>query len=158
MSRDELKIEIRAESEINEMIYDLLLLSDESKAAIDKNLDNGELYVAKEGNQVIAAFILKTVQEDALEIRNIAVAEELQGKGIGTLLLRHIIDNAGKRGFKSLWVGTCDQCSLEIKFYEKSGFVVSGVRKNFFLENYDRPIYENGKQIVDMILLKMDVQ
>ncbi|MCX7746207.1 MAG: GNAT family N-acetyltransferase, partial [Clostridia bacterium] len=26
--------------------------------------------------------------------------------------------------------------------------------KNFFIDNYDHPMYENGQQLVDMIYLK----
>ncbi|NLW27017.1 MAG: GNAT family N-acetyltransferase, partial [Hungateiclostridium saccincola] len=38
--------------------------------------------------------------------------------------------------------------------YEKCGFKRSHVVKNFFTDNYDHPIYENRKQLVDMIYLK----
>ena len=154
---DQLNIERIFENGVNEIPYDLLLLSDDSKEAIDKNLHNGELYTCKLDDKVIASFILKIVSEGVLEIKNIAVNENLQGKGIGTVLLNFIKEEAGKRGLRELWVGTCDQCSLEIKFYEKSGFVVSDVRKHFFLDNYDQPIYENGKQIIDMVILKMNL-
>jgi N-acetylglutamate synthase-like GNAT family acetyltransferase len=137
--------------------YDLLLLSDDTKEAIDKNLEKGELYVGKQNDEIVAAFILKIIQFDTIEIKNIAVLENLQGKGYGTYLLSYIIDNTKKRGFKKLIVGTCDLCHKEIEFYKKSHFSVSDIRKNFFVDNYDRPIYENGLQIIDMVLLKRDL-
>ncbi len=49
--------------------------------------------------------------------------------------------------------GTGDS-PLTIPFYEKCGFVKSHAVKNFFLENYDRPIIEGGVRLVDMIYLK----
>lgn len=41
-----------------------------------------------------------------------------------------------------------------LHFYEKCGFEKSHVVKNFFTDNYDPPMYEDGQQLVDMIYLK----
>lgn len=148
---------IRPFSNAEEIPYDLLLLSDDTKEAIDKNLDKGELYLGLQGDKIIAAFILKIIQQDTVEIKNIAVSEDYQGKGIGTKLLDFIKKNVKQRGFHILLVGTCDQCQKEIEFYKKSDFTVIGIHKNFFLDNYKEAIFENGKQIIDMIILKKDL-
>ena len=42
---------------------------------------------------------------------------------------------------------------LNIPFYEHCGFTVSHRIKNFFTDNYDHPMYEDGVQLVDMIYL-----
>ena len=39
-------------------------------------------------------------------------------------------------------------------FYEKCGFIRSYSIKNFFIDNYDHPIYEAGMQLIDMIMLQ----
>lgn len=149
---------IKTINKINQIPYDLLLLSDDTKEAINKNLDNGELFVAEINGKIIAAFILKVIEKEIIEIKNIAVLETMQGKGIGTILLHYIISNSIQRDFKSLIVGTCDLCDKEIEFYKKSGFEITGIRKNFFIDNYQEPIYENGKQIKNMIILSMDLR
>lgn len=154
---DPTKIRISPIKETEEIPYDLLLLSDDTKEAIEKNLDGGELYFGKYKEQIVAAFILKVVQNDTVEIKNIAVVENLQGKGIGTILLNDIKEKVKQREFQKLLVGTCDQCKKEIEFYKKSDFVLTDIRKNFFVENYNEPIYENGKQIIDMVVLKIDL-
>jgi len=138
--------------------YELLLLSDDTTEAIDKNLDGGELFVAKIEGKVEAAFILKLIEPDTIEIKNIAVSESYQGKGIGTLLLEFIISKACDDNLKNLIVGTCDLCLKEIDFYKKSGFKITGVRPNFFIDNYKKPIYENGEQIKDMVMLSIDLK
>ena len=143
--------------ETRQIPYDLLLLSDDTKEAINKNLNGGELYLGKSNEQIVAAFILKVVQNDTIEIKNIAVTKGLQGKGVGTMLLDFIKENVKQRGFQKLLVGTCDQCEKEIKFYKKSDFILTDIRKNFFVENYNKPIYENGKQIIDMVILKINL-
>ena len=52
-----------------------------------------------------------------------------------------------------LKVGTGDS-PLTVPFYEACGFVKSYVVPGFFTEHYDHPIYEGGKQLVDMIYLQ----
>jgi len=42
--------------------------------------------------------------------------------------------------------------------YKKEGFEVFGVRKNYFVDNYPEPIYENGTQLKDMIMLKKELK
>lgn len=51
-------------------------------------------------------------------------------------------------------VGTGDSPAT-ISFYTNCGFVYSHRIPNFFTDNYDRPIFEEGKQLKDMIYLKM---
>ena len=45
-----------------------------------------------------------------------------------------------------------------IPFYEKCGFEKSHIIKNFFIKNYDKPIIENGVQLVDMVYLKKNIK
>ena len=54
-----------------------------------------------------------------------------------------------------MYVGTGDS-PLTLPFYEKCGFKVSYRVKEFFIENYDNPIYECEKQLTDMVYLKKD--
>ena len=49
-------------------------------------------------------------------------------------------------------VGTGDSI-LTIPFYEKCGFQEFKRVKNFFTDHYDHPIFEGGKQLVDMVYL-----
>lgn len=60
-----------------------------------------------------------------------------------------------KDSYDVLQVGTGDS-PLTIPFYEKCGFQKFRVVENFFVENYDHPIYEEGVQLVDMIYLRIN--
>lgn len=137
--------------------YDLLLLSDDTIEAIDKNLNNGEVFTAKINKEIVGAFILKTIEEGTIEIKNIAISENKQGMGIGTILLNFIISLSHQRKLNNLIVGTCDLCTKEIEFYKKSGFKIFAIKENFFITNYEKPIYEKGQQIRDMIMLSIDL-
>ena len=61
---------------------------------------------------------------------------------------------AGK--YDTLFVGT-GESPLTVPFYEQNGFRYSHRIKNFFTDNYDHPIYEDGKQLVDMVYLRKEL-
>ena len=84
-----------------------------------------------------------------LEIKNLAVHPDHQRKGYGKAMLEHI-SGAYRGQYATLQLGTGDS-PLTVPFYEACGFVRSHVLPNFFLENYDHPIFEEGVQLVDMV-------
>ncbi|CDI94197.1 IAA acetyltransferase [Pseudomonas aeruginosa PA38182] len=43
----------------------------------------------------------------------------------------------------------------QLAFYQRVGFRVDKVVKNYFLDNYDQPIYEMGIQHKDMLRLSL---
>ena len=87
-----------------------------------------------------------------LEIKNIATVPEYQGEGYAKALIDFIIKKYREQ-YIVLQVGTGDS-PLTIPFYEKCGFVRSHIIPNFFTDNYDHPIYEGGRQLVDMVYLQ----
>lgn len=106
---------------------------------LDDKGNKCECVVTNEGNGV-------------LEIKNIATVPEFHGKGYAKAMIDFII--AKYRGdYSTLQVGTGDSLSI-IPFYEKCGFVHSYTVSNFFTENYNHPIYEDGIQLVVMLYLK----
>ncbi|MEG2022292.1 MAG: GNAT family N-acetyltransferase, partial [Oscillospiraceae bacterium] len=47
--------------------------------------------------------------------------------------------------------------ALTVPFYQSCGFVPSYRIENFFTDHYDHPVFEGGKQLVDMIYLSKDL-
>jgi N-acetylglutamate synthase-like GNAT family acetyltransferase len=138
--------------------FDLLLLADETIDAIEKYIYHSDVYTAiSEKFQPIAVFALFKINEKQLEIKNIAVSEKLQGKGIGTYLINHIKIIAKNEGYRSLIVGTPDCALRQIKFYEQNGFIKYDVKKDFYLKNYSNPIFENAIMLRDMLMLKTEL-
>lgn len=137
--------------------YDLLLLADETVEAINKYIFDCEIYVLEQDSKIIAEYALSALNKEEVEIKNIAVAADFQGQGIGKMLLRDAATRAKARGFKTIIVGTGDTSTKLLHFYHKEGFEVFGVRKGFFVDNYPKPIYDNGKQLKDMVLLKKEL-
>lgn len=53
-------------------------------------------------------------------------------------------------------VGTGETPSI-LTFYESCEFEKSHSIKNFFTDNYDHPIFEEGIQLIDMVYLKKEL-
>ncbi len=75
-----------------------------------------------------------------------------QRQGYGKRLIEFLFEYYQGKCSEML-VGTGDVPSSR-SFYEHCGFVISHRIKNFFTDNYDHSMYEDGVQLVDMIYLK----
>ena len=134
--------------------YDLLLLADETLEAIDRYTFGSDIYVLEQENKIIATYVLQSINKNEIEIKNIAVVTDCQGQGIGKLLLRDAACRAKRKGFKTIIVGTGDAAFKQLYLYQREGFEVFDIKKNFFIDNYPEPIFENGIQLKNMIMLK----
>jgi amino-acid N-acetyltransferase len=76
-----------------------------------------EFTVAVEGDQVVGCGALHVLWEDLAEVRTVAVAEELRGKGVGHQILDSIIARAQAIGVKRIFCLT-----FETKFFGRHGF------------------------------------
>ena len=139
--------------------YSLLLLADETTDAVNKYIHDSDIYIAKEntGDEPIAVYVLQQVNEVTVEIKNIAVSETFQNRGIGRLLMNSIIAQAKEGGYREVIVGTAGTGARQLRFYEKNGFKVFGIKKDFFINNYPQPIYEHGIQLRDMAMLRREI-
>ena len=130
---------------------DLLLLADEQEDMIDRYLSRGRMYILDDDG-IKCECVVTDEGNGVLEIKNIATVPEYQGKGYAKAMIDFVV-NKYKGQYTVVQVGTGDS-PLTIPFYEKCGFVYSHSLPNFFIDNYDHPIFENGIQLVDMVYLK----
>ena len=134
---------------------DLLLLGDEEEEMIDKYLERGEMYILDD-NGIKAECVVTDEGNKILEIKNIAVSPKFQKQGYGKKLIEFITEKYSEN-FSVIQAGTGDS-PLTISFYEKCGFRKSHIVKNFFIDNYKNPIYEEGVQLIDMIYLQKNLK
>jgi len=146
------EVEIKTIAENKESFMDLLLLADEQEEMVKKYLYRGELFALYDGDLKTVSVVTKE-NNDIYEIKNIATYKKYQGKGYGKLMIKHIIEKY-KNKCKTLIVGTGEDNRI-ISFYESFGFRYSHTEKDFFIKNYDHEMYENGKQLIDMIYLSI---
>ena len=134
---------------------DLLLLGDEEEEMIDKYLERGEMYILDD-NGIKAECVVTDEGNKILEIKNIAVSPKFQKQGYGKKLIEFITEKYSEN-FSVIQAGTGDS-PLAIPFYEKCGFKKSHIVKNFFIDNYKNPIYEEGVLLIDMIYLQKNLK
>ena len=144
-------MKIREVNENKKKFISLLLLADEQESMVDRYLEKGTMYVLEDSN-VKAECVVTEEGNGVLEIKNIAVEPKDQGKGYGKALIDFLASKYAD-GYSVLQVGTGDS-PLTIPFYEKCGFARSHSIPNFFTDNYDHPIYEDGIQLIDMVYLQ----
>ena len=132
----------------------LLLLADEQENMIDRYLERGTMFVLDDG-RVKGACVVTDEGQGVLEIKNLAVEPACHRMGYGRALIDFVA--ARYRGqYAVLQVGTGDS-PLTIPFYEACGFVRSHRVENFFVDYYDHPIFEGGKQLKDMVCLRREL-
>ncbi len=131
----------------------LLLLADKQENMIDLYLDRGAMFVLEEDGIIRGECVVTDEGTGVLEIQNLAVSQEYQGKGYGKQLIEYVVNHYKDR-YEVLQVGTGDS-PLTVPFYEHCGFVQHHIIKNYIVDHYDQPIYEGGKQLVDKVYLRM---
>lgn len=129
---------------------DLLLLADEQEDMIDRYLERGEMFVLND-NGVKAECVITKEADGIYELKNIAVLPDCQRKGYVKRMIDFLFTYYPD--CSEIFVGTGDVPSA-LNFYHKCGFTESHRIKNFFTDNYDHPMFEDGKQLVDMVYLK----
>jgi GNAT superfamily N-acetyltransferase len=144
-----MKIEMILENK--KRYLDLLLLADEQEDMIDQYLERGDMFALFDDN--LKSVCVVTPEEDGIyELKNIATYESYQRQGYGRRLIEYLFKHYQDR-CKIMYVGTGDSPTI-IRFYERCGFETSHRVKNFFVDHYDKPIYDCGIQLVDMVYLK----
>lgn len=146
-------MEIKRIIENKDDFMDLLLLGDEQENMIKKYIYIGDLFALYD-NDLKTVSVVTRKDNETYEIKNLSTYEKYHGKGYGTHMLQHIIEEY-KNKCKRLLLGTGD-ISRVLSYYKKFGFVYSHTIKNFFVDNYDHEMFEDGKQLVDMIYLKLE--
>ena len=141
-------------TEDKKQYIDLLLLADESEDMIDKYLESGDMFALFD-DDVKTICVVSEVDKDTCELKNIATYEKYQGKGYGKALIKYISDFY-ENAYKTMQVGTGEIPAI-LSFYQNCGFKISHRLKNFFIDNYDHPMFEDGIQLIDMIYLKKDL-
>ena len=127
---------------------DLLLLADEQEDMIDRYLDRGRMFVLDDDG-IKAECVITEEGPGVLEIKNLATDPNYQKQGYGKTLIQYV-EALCKGKYHTLLVGIGDS-PLTVPFYKKCGFKESYRVKNFFTDNYDHPIIEEGVQLVDMV-------
>jgi aminoglycoside 6'-N-acetyltransferase I len=138
--------------------YELLLNADPSRELVDSYLGQSDVFVAMLSGETIGVYVLCPFDVGTVEIKNISVAEESQGVGLGQIMLQDAANRARAKGFEKIVVGTGNSSVGQLYLYQKMGFEITGIKFNFFSENYPDVLYENGIVVKHMIMLTQSLK
>ncbi len=131
---------------------DILLIGDEDENMISKYIEQSTVFALYVNDVLTSVCAVITTDNETIEIKNLATYPEYQNKGYASALIDFVC-NKYKTEFKYLILGTGEN-NKTLSFYKNRGFKETHRLKNFFIENYSHPIFEDGKQLKDMIYLK----
>ncbi len=109
----------------------LFRLADESEIHIRSYVEIGEVLVARKGDRVIGMIQILRENADA-EIVSLAVDPDYQRQGIGTALIQEAANNCRRNSVRRLIVCTGSWEADNIAFYERRGFRLFNVARDFF--------------------------
>lgn len=132
----------------------LLLLADEQEDMIDRYIDRGDMYVMAYNGETVCACVVTDEGDNVCEIKNIVTAPRFQRQGYGRKMIDFVISKYHST-HHTLQVGTGEVPSTS-SFYTKCGFVFSHRVRNFFTDNYNKTIIEDGIVLKDMIYFKRE--
>ena len=87
--------------------------------------------VVKSGTRVVGYACLWHVY-DQMEIANIAVSPEFRGKGIGSMIMRRVLEEAREQGCRSVILSVRESNKAAISLYERFGFVVLEKKRRYY--------------------------
>lgn len=138
-------------------VFSILLEAEPSPRALRWSLENmSDATYALEADGVIVAAATMRWDEEPVELVELAVAPEKQGHGYGRKLVEWLFAEGERRGKRNIIVGTSSTSAGNILFYQKCGFRVDTVRRDYFWY-YQPPLIENGLEVRDMIVFRRDL-
>lgn len=99
---------------------DEVVLSDPQHEIIDKG---GLIFYAKYKDQIVGTVSLLKIDETTFELSKMAVADGVQGLGIGQKLMLHCLAVAEQKGIQKLVLYSNRKLLPAIHLYEKFGFL-----------------------------------
>ena len=137
--------------------FHLLLLADPSEEIVREYLPHSTCFIGKLNDTIVATLVVIELNNTSLEIKNLAVHEEMQSNGFGKQLLAFAADYAHKLGYKTLVIGTGNSSIHQLHLYQKVGFEMVRLVKNHFVQHYKTPIVENTIVCKHLVILEKEL-
>ena len=144
-----------------EAFVPLLLLAD-TEPQVRGYLQEGDLYALRgaDGEPLGVTLVLPDPAEPGTaELRAVAVDPTQHSRGLGRRMLASVLADLRARGFHRSVVGTSNAGIGQIAFYQKAGFRLWRIERDYFTpeKGYDPDERENGLPHRDMIWFDQDL-
>ncbi len=90
--------------------------------------------ICKHNSEIIGFIIFSPINPEA-HILSISVIKKIQSKGVGTLLLRSMLDQCKAMNYKKIFLEVRTSNLQAINFYQKFGFIKDAIRDNYYTDN-----------------------
>jgi GNAT superfamily N-acetyltransferase len=116
-----------------EALRPLFELAEDSRAELDSYLDHGRVLVARSADGEIVGHLqlVDTYAAGQVELKNMAVAEEHQGRGIGRVLVVSALEQQGA-STDTVVVATAAADIGNLRFYQRLGFRMRSIERDVF--------------------------
>ncbi len=139
----------------------LLLLADEPEP-LRGYMQSGDLYAlaTRDGEALGATLVLPYRDEpETAELKAVAVDQSRHNRGLGQRMLAGVLADLRDRGWRRVVVGTSNAGIGQIAFYQKAGFRLWRIERDYFTpeKGYDPDERENGLPHRDMVWFDQDL-
>ena len=127
--------------------YDLLLLADPCREILDGYLYGSDCFVANIDDVPIGVIVIQKQENGLAEIMSLAVSEKWQRKRVAIRLLEYVFTEwVPLNGIRRLKVCTGNSGASAFMLYQRAGFDLKDIDRDYFVRVYPEPIWENGVQ------------
>ena len=143
-----------------EALRPLFELAEDSASELDAYLHAGRVLVARQGEEVIGHVqLVDTAQPGQVELKNMAVRADRQGRGTGSMLVQAAVDTAVAEGNTVIRVATAAADVGNLRFYQRQGFRVLAVERDAFgpATGYPPGVLVDGIELRDRVWLDREL-
>ena len=152
---------LRIPADDRERFLPLLLLADESEQQVRSYMGQGELYAfhTSDASGEAAGVVLAIGAEHEVELKAVAVRADAQGRGVGLKMLRAVLEDLRAHGVKRVVVGTANAGVGQLAYYQKAGFRLLRIERDFFspARGYPAHMEDNGIRLRDMVWMDQEL-
>lgn len=154
------RVRIELYSGPRERLRSLFGLAEDSRAQLDSYLHLGRVLVALSGQQIVGHLqLVDTDDPSQVEIKNMAVQEARQGRGICAELVDAAVRLLAHESVPTLIVATAAADVDNLRFYQRQGFRLRSVERNAFIPSTGYPpgLRIDGIELRDRVWLDRPV-
>ena len=130
---------------------DLLLTADPSEESIRTYVPHCMAVCSYEQDEPVGLCVFGASEGSKQEIYNLAVKTEYRRRGLALRMLEFLLQQAAR----PIIVRTGSTSFAALALYQKLGFRMVQIVPDYFSSNYDYPLFENGIQLRDQVVLEL---
>jgi GNAT superfamily N-acetyltransferase len=157
---NETSIRIVTAGEDRDAYLPLFFLADDSVTQVQDYYQLGDLYALDlDTGKPMAIVLAIPVSDCSIELKAVAVDAKLHGQGIGKRILGAVLESLRSRRLRQVIVGTGNSSIGQLAFYQKAGFRLWTIERDFFSpkRGYREGIQENGIPLRDMVWMDLEL-